>query len=182
MRFDYVKRVDQVKGITRQKSWTVQPRVGATYLLTEDAKNVLRASYARLGEQVMGRDGVTTFGADDTVSLRQEYDNNLDGVFETIVLSPASTKALAAQQIAPGLIFRTRRFIVGYRRQFGWQWPGRGLHQPRIQAHVGERRHQRLLPRWTGSPLRRFRQSRSKPGNGPTADEQHVESAEIPGH
>ena len=72
MRFDYVKRVDEVKNITRQKSWTVQPRLGATYLLTEDAKNVLRASYSRLGEQVMGRDGVTIFGADDTVSFRRE--------------------------------------------------------------------------------------------------------------
>ena len=47
MRFDYVKRVDQVRNITRQKSWTVQPRAGATYLVTQDAKNVLRASYAR---------------------------------------------------------------------------------------------------------------------------------------
>ena len=94
MRFDYVKRVDEVRGITRQTSWTVQPRIGATYLLTEDAKNVLRASYSRLGEQVMGRDGVTIFGSDDTVSFRQEYDNDLDGVFETVRLLPASTAAV----------------------------------------------------------------------------------------
>jgi hypothetical protein len=122
MRFDYVKRVDEVRDITRQKSWTVQPRLGATYLLTQDAKNVLRASYARLGEQVMGRDGVTTFGADDTASLRQEYDNDLDGVFETVRLSPASSRALAGQQIAPGLHQPyIDEFIVGIRRQFGWQ-------------------------------------------------------------
>jgi len=95
MRFDYVKRVDEVRGITRQKSWAVQPRLGATYLVTDDAKNVLRASYSRLGEQVMGRDGVTTFGNDDTVSFRREYDNNLDGVFETVQLLPASSAALA---------------------------------------------------------------------------------------
>ncbi len=125
IRFDYVKRVDEVKGITRQNSWTVQPRLGATYLLTEDAKNVLRAGFARLGEQVMGRDGVTIFGADDTVSSRREYDNNLNGVWgepgET-VLAPASTKALAAQQIAPGLHQPyIDEFIVGFRRQFGWQ-------------------------------------------------------------
>ena len=49
IRFDYVKRVDEVRDITRQKSWSVQPRIGATYLLTQDAKNVLRASYGRLG-------------------------------------------------------------------------------------------------------------------------------------
>jgi len=42
LRFDYVRREDQVKNITRQTSWTVQPRVGATYMLTEDARNVLR--------------------------------------------------------------------------------------------------------------------------------------------
>ena len=106
LRFDYVRRIDQVKNITRQDSWTVQPRLGATYLLTQDAKNVLRASYARMGEQVMGRDGVTTFGADDTVNFRREYDNNLNGVFGEageIQLAPATSTAVAAQQIAPGL-------------------------------------------------------------------------------
>ncbi len=119
MRFDYVRRVDEVKNIVRQNSWTVQPRIGATYLLTQDAKNVLRASYSRLGEQVMGRDGVTIFGADDTVSFRREYDNNLDGVFETVVLAPASSTALAARQIAPGLHQPyIDEFIAGFRRQF----------------------------------------------------------------
>jgi hypothetical protein len=122
MRFDYVRRVDEVRNITRQESWTVQPRVGATYILTDDARNVLRASYGRLGEQVMGRDGVTIFGADDTVSFRREYDNDLDGVFETTVLAPASSTSLAAQQIAEGLHQPyLDEFIVGFRRQFGWQ-------------------------------------------------------------
>jgi hypothetical protein len=122
MRFDYVKRVDKVRDITRQTSWTVQPRLGATYLLTRDAKNVLRASWARLGEQVMGRDGVTIFGADDTVNVREEYDNDLNGTFETIRLRPASSAALAGQQIAPGLHQPwVDEFIVGLRRQFGWQ-------------------------------------------------------------
>lgn len=122
MRFDYVKRVDEVRNITRQKSWTVQPRIGATYLVTRDAKNVLRASFSRLGEQVMGRDGVTTFGSDDTVSFRRLYDNDLDGVFETTVLAPASSAALAGQQIGAGLHQPyIDEFIVGFRRQFGWQ-------------------------------------------------------------
>lgn len=121
MRFDYVKRVDQVRNITRQTSWTIQPRVGGTYMLTADAKNILRASFSRLGEQVMGRDGVTTFGSDDTVSFRREYDNDLNGTFETVQLATASSAALAAQQIAPGLHQPyLDEFIVGFRRQFGW--------------------------------------------------------------
>src|SRR5688572_1284277 len=125
MRFDYVKRVDQVRDITRQKSWSVQPRIGATYLLTADAKNVLRANYGRLGEQVMGRDGVTTFGADDTVSFRREFDNDLDGIFGEpgeIQLAPASSSALPGQQIDSDLHQPyLDEFIFGYRRQFGWQ-------------------------------------------------------------
>lgn len=124
IRFDYTKRVDQVRNITRQQSWTVQPRFGATYLLTQDARNVLRASWGRMGEQVMGRDGVTTFGADDTVNFRRVFDNNLNGVFGEageIQLAPATSSAVAAQQIAPDLHQPyVDEFIVGYARQFPW--------------------------------------------------------------
>ena len=166
IRFDYVKRVDEVKNITRQKSWAVQPRIGATYLLTNDAKNVLRASYGRLGEQVMGRDGVTIFGADDTVSFRREYDNDLDGMFETTQLAAGDEhrRGRPADRARPASAVprRVHRRIPPAVRLA--DWPGRGLHQPRLQAHVGERRHQRHLSRRTGSPVRRFRQSRSEPG------------------
>jgi hypothetical protein len=67
------------------------------------ARTAPSASTSTWGTGVMGRDGVTTFGSDDTVSFRREYDNNLDGVFETVQLLPASSAALAGQQIAPGL-------------------------------------------------------------------------------
>ena len=151
MRFDYVKRVDEVKDITRQKSWAVQPRIGATYLLTNDAKNVLRASYARLGEQVMGRDGVTTFGADDTVSFRREYNNDLDGVFETTARRRQQRRRgrpADRARSASAVPRRVHRRIPPAVRLA--DWPRRGLHQPRLQAHVGERRHQWLLSRRTG--------------------------------
>jgi hypothetical protein len=122
LRFDYVERVDEIFNITRQQSWTVQPRIGATYLLTADAKNVLRASWVRLGEQVMGRDAVSLFGADNTVTLRTEYDNNLDGVFERFTLAQASTNAIAGAQIDPDLHQPyLDEFLVGYRKQLPWQ-------------------------------------------------------------
>ena len=121
-RFDYVRRLDKVKDIVRQTSWTIQPRLGFTYMVTEDARNVLRASWVRLGEQVMGRDAVTTFGADDTVSQRIEYDNNLDGIFETVVLNPASTTSIAAAQIDPDLHQPyLDEAIIGFRKQFPMQ-------------------------------------------------------------
>ena len=121
-RFDFVRRVDEVKNIVRQSSWTVQPRLGFTYMVTADARNVLRGSWVRLGEQVMGRDAVTTFGADDTVSQRIEYDNNLDGIFETVVFNPASTSAIASAQIDPDLHQPyLDEAIIGFRKQFPMQ-------------------------------------------------------------
>ena len=50
---------------------SVQPRLGFSYLLTNDAKNVLRGSYVRVDEQVMGRDAVTLFGADGAAGHRR---------------------------------------------------------------------------------------------------------------
>jgi Carboxypeptidase regulatory-like domain/TonB dependent receptor-like, beta-barrel len=122
LRFDYVRRVDKVFDITRQSSWTIQPRLGATYLLTADAKNILRASWVRLGEQVMGRDGVTIFGADSTVNVRIDYDNDLDGTFDRFTINQASTNSIAAAQIDPDLHQPyLDEFIVGYRKQMPWQ-------------------------------------------------------------
>jgi hypothetical protein len=119
IRADWVKRVDEVFGVTRQNSWTVQPRVGFSYMLTEDARNVLRGSYARIGEQVMGRDAITTFGADSKVDIRHEYDNNLDGVFETVVLEPAVTTSLASYELDPNAHQPYMdEFIIGFRKQF----------------------------------------------------------------
>ena len=127
IRFDYVRRVDKLKDIVRQNSWTVQPRFGFTYMVTDDARNVLRASWVRLGEQVMGRDAVTTFGADDTVSVRTLYDNDLDGVFGEdageIEFQPAVTQSVAAAQIDPNLHQPyLDEALVGFRKQFAGQF------------------------------------------------------------
>jgi hypothetical protein len=119
VRFDFVKRVDNIFGITRENSRIVQPRVGLSYLVTGDAKNVLRASYARVGEQMMGRDAVTTFGASSRVGRRDEYDLNRDGIFETVIPSPATTAAIAAYQFDPNLHQPyVDEFIAGFRKQF----------------------------------------------------------------
>ncbi len=122
IRADRVKRVDEVFKVTREDAWTIQPRVGFSYMLTRDAKNLLRGSYVRVGEQVMGRDAITTFGAGNKVSFRTEYDNNLDGVFETVVTDPAVTAKLAPWEIDPKAHQPyLDEFILGFRRQFPWQ-------------------------------------------------------------
>ena len=51
------------------------PRIGFSYMLTKDAKNIIRGSYVRVHEQMMGRDAVTTFGAGAAAEQRDIYDN-----------------------------------------------------------------------------------------------------------
>ena len=53
-----------------EDSWHVGPRIGFSYMLTGDAKNIVRGSYVRLHEQMMGRDAVTIFGAGGTALQR----------------------------------------------------------------------------------------------------------------
>src|SRR5262249_38868228 len=101
VRVDFTHRFDKLFNVTREDAHIVQPRVGFSYLVTKDAKNVLRGSYARLGEQMMGRDGVTTFGGDATVSLRDEYDVDGNGTFSKVLVKPAITQAIAANQFDP---------------------------------------------------------------------------------
>ncbi len=122
IRADWVKRVDKVFNVTRENAWTIQPRTGFSYMLTSDAKNILRGSYVRVGEQVMGRDAITTFGSGNKVSFRTEYDNNLDGRFETVVIDPAVTATLASHEIDPDAHQPyLDEIIVGFRRQFPMQ-------------------------------------------------------------
>ena len=123
LRFDFVKRYDDIFKITREQAHIVQPRLGFSYLVTKNAKNVLRGSYARLGEQMMGRDAVTQFGGAQAASLRDEYDLNSDGVLETVQLNPATTATLAAIQFDPNVHQPyVDEFILGFRKQFPMQF------------------------------------------------------------
>jgi len=122
LRFDFVKRIDKIFDIVRENEHTTQPHVGFSYLVTSDAKNVLRGSYVREGEQMMGRDAVTIFGGDARVGLRDEYDTNLDGTFDSVVLTPANSASVASNQFAPDLHQPyVDEFILGFRKQFPFQ-------------------------------------------------------------
>ena len=122
IRADFVKREDAIFNITRQKSTEIGPRFGFSYLVTEDARNVLRGSAVRVHEQVMGRDAITTFGASEAAGQRDEYDFNGDGIFETVVNQPARTATLADFEFADDLHQPyVDEFIIGFRKQFAGQ-------------------------------------------------------------
>jgi hypothetical protein len=118
IRFDFVKRVDELFDVVREDAHTTQPRLGFSYLVTRDARNVLRGSYVRVGEQMMGRDAVTTFGGNARVGLRDDYGANLDQAIDSTIRTPANTAAVAANQFAADLHQPfVDEFILGFRKQ-----------------------------------------------------------------
>jgi hypothetical protein len=118
LRFDFVKRVDEIFNIVREHAWTIQPRFGFSYLVTGDAKSVLRGSYVRVGEQMMGRDAVTTFGGNARVGLRDEYGANLDKKIDAVVITAPNTASVASNQFAADLHQPfVDEFILGFRKQ-----------------------------------------------------------------
>jgi hypothetical protein len=122
VRADFVRRFDPQRNLLIQSSVEVAPRLGFTYLLTEDAKNVVRSSFARIHRQLMGgRDGVAEFGGADINSFEDQYDLDANGTFETVFVTPARAAAISAQQFDPEFHQPyIDEFIAGYQRQFPW--------------------------------------------------------------
>jgi hypothetical protein len=122
VRADFVRRFDGIFDVVRQNSTEIGPRFGFSYMVTSDAKNILRGSFVRLHEQVMGRDAVTLFGAGGRAEQRDLYDNDGDGTFETPIVDAARTATLAASEFDPDLHQPfVDEFILGFRKQFPWQ-------------------------------------------------------------
>lgn len=123
VRVDFVRRFDNLFNVTRENTHIVQPRLGFSYMVTKDAKSVLRGSYARVGEQMMGRDAVTTFGGEGRASFVDTYDLNGDGVFETSIPSPGLTATISANQFDPNLHQPyVDELILGFRKQLPYQF------------------------------------------------------------
>lgn len=124
LRTDWVRRDDKIYNITRQKSRAIAPRFGFTYMLDRDGKNVIRASAGRQHYTLTGRDAPTRYlGAAGSQSIRDTYDLDANGTFETEIVTQTTTSAIAKLQFDPKLHQPyTDEFIIGYRRQFPWQF------------------------------------------------------------
>jgi hypothetical protein len=183
LRLDWVRRFDNIFNVTRENSRIVQPRVGFSYLVTQDARNVLRGSYVRVGEQMMGRDAVTLFGAAGRAGFVDTYDLDGDGTFETRFDDPARTGSLGGERVrfepSPAVSGRAHRRLskaasvcARHRRR---------RDSSRLQGHVRAHRHQRLLPSRTEPAVRWFREGGSHARDRLSADEQLVEPPELHG-
>jgi hypothetical protein len=125
VRFDKSQTYD-TWGDPIQSSWQGGPRLGATYRLTAEGNDVVRASYNRM------YDATNLLFAFSEGSLRKgsrdEYDADGDGVFETVLTTPALLERPApALNTNRGIIDpdlrqpRTEEFTTGYSRQLPWR-------------------------------------------------------------
>ncbi|MFB3852706.1 MAG: TonB-dependent receptor domain-containing protein [Vicinamibacterales bacterium] len=122
VRVDTIRRKNALYDLTTMKSTEVGPRVGVSYMLTSDARNILRASYSRVTEIVNGRDSFSGIGGAPGATTTDLYDANGDGVFEIQTISLPVTRSLAELEIDPDLHQPyIDEFVFGYRRQFPGQ-------------------------------------------------------------
>lgn len=120
VRIDINRRFDEILDIHRQKATMVQPRIGVSYLITDDARNVIRASYGRLAEQVNGRDYMVTFNTLGAVETTDVYIDPAGN--RTTVVTPPTRGVDANLLFDPDL---HQPFVdemsVGYNRQLRGQ-------------------------------------------------------------
>ena len=123
VRLDLVRRFDVLRKLQRQSSTEVAPRLGFSYLLTSDAKNVLRGTYGKYHQQLMGtRNPVPSFGGNDAQGLRNTYDLDANGSFETVINTPPVATTISSLQFDPDLHQPSfDEWSLGYRRQFPGQ-------------------------------------------------------------
>jgi hypothetical protein len=120
VRVDAVRRYDGILGTQRMKSTEVGPQVGVSYMVTQDAKNVLRFSAARMHDMMNGADVVESFATTSRATIRDVYIDKAGN--QTTVITPPPTAALAALQFDKNLHQPfVDEFIVGFRKQFQGQ-------------------------------------------------------------
>jgi len=119
VRVDVLSRTDTIFDVKVQETTAVGPRLGLNYMIGGDQRDALRASWSRIHE-VLAQNIVTAGTA--LAGIRDEYDTDLNGSFETVFATPPSTalsrdRRLDENRKQP----RVDEVAVGYRRQFPGQ-------------------------------------------------------------
>jgi Carboxypeptidase regulatory-like domain/TonB dependent receptor len=106
--------------VERLNSWSADPRVGISYSLTKKAYDVVRVSWTRIHDVIYNQ-AAPSFG-NRTPQIRDEWDNDLDGIFETVRITPAvglmSAPRVIDRLVDPNLHASfADEFHFGYTRQ-----------------------------------------------------------------
>ena len=114
VRLDHILVKDKVFHLTSQNSLEIGPRAGINYAITSDGRNLGRGHWARVHDQP----GLVTTTGTPTVGQRDFYDADLDGTFETVFVTPATTGTIVNRTIDPDLHQPyVQEWGVGYSRQ-----------------------------------------------------------------
>jgi hypothetical protein len=120
VRLDWIKNTDKLFNVVNLDDVAVGPRAGGTYVLTGDQKNILRASWGRVGD--VPNAGYLGTAGTNVAGIRDEYDTNLDGVFETVLPTPRSSSVNPNRRTDPHRRWPwVDEVIAGYRRQLPGQ-------------------------------------------------------------
>ena len=119
VRADFIGRKDAAFDVETQDSTEIGPRVGVNYLLSHDGHSAMRGSWTRVADVL----AQTTQAAGTNLSgVRDLYDNNLDGTFETTFVTPG-VSALSTDRVLDDARHQphTNEWIAGYRQQLRGQ-------------------------------------------------------------
>lgn len=121
-RFDNQRSTD-ILGRTLFDAWTFNPRLGVAYSLNKEGRDVIRGSWGRYSDLLTINATPSLPGTLNAPGFRNEYDNDLNGSFETVVITAGTTTSttqtgLNFQEIDPNLSVSYKdEFQVGYTRQ-----------------------------------------------------------------
>jgi hypothetical protein len=118
VRIDRIVWRDRLFDVTSQRSTDVGPRFGLNYAITADTRNVARAHWVRVHDQPQGGLSVGT----SRIGQRDTFDLDLDGTFETVLVTPPTFAIAPNRSIDPDY---HQPYIdewgLGYSRQFAGQ-------------------------------------------------------------
>ena len=116
LRADKVASRDELFHVATSNAWNLAPRFGGAFVLTRNQKHVARVNWGRVTD-IPNASYLGSAGS-SVASVRDEYDMNLDGTFETVFLTPGTTALSANKTIDPnrhqGYV---QEWITGYRGQ-----------------------------------------------------------------
>ncbi len=119
VRVDFITRTDKIFDVRVQETTAAGPRLGVNYMISADQRDALRASWSGIHE-VLAQNIVTAGTA--LAGIRDEYDTDLNGTFETVFVTPPSTAVSSDRRLDENRKQpRVDEVSVGYRRQFPGQ-------------------------------------------------------------
>lgn len=117
-RIDYVHAYDNIFQKQTQASYEPQPRLGLTFALTKNNKNIIHISLSRLSAKPEPA-FLPSLGGSVTTTTTDVYDTKRNGSWSTTLITPAQSKVAANLSIDSNRhMERADEYLIGFRHQF----------------------------------------------------------------